>query len=794
MKISYSWLKEHLPLELSAQELAGHFPKLGFEVASLEHRGPAFTGVVAAEVLAVGKHPNADRLSLCAVFDGKEKLSVVCGAKNVAAGQKVALARLGAVLPGGHRILPAKIRGVPSQGMICSNSELGLGEDHGGIMVLAPSAQAGTDLAASMGPSDDIFELEITPNRPDCLSHLGLARELSAYLRLPLAKPAAPALPAPEGECLPVEIQSPQACPRYLGRVFTNLKVGPSPAWLAAKLEAVGLRPICNLVDITNLILMDIGQPLHAFDLDKVEGAKIVVRFAAAGERIVALDGKDYALSPSCLAIADAKKPLAIAGVMGGLESSVTQKTSRAFLESAHFSPPVVRKSSQSLRLRSDSSYRFERGTDIAAVATGSERATKLILALCGPEARVSAPRDAFQETARPGPIMVTAKRVNAILGANFAEPEVAGALERISADFKNEGGTLAFTAPSHRADLETPQDLAEEVGRLLGYDNIPSRQAPVPLSPSRPLPSQALAERCRGRLAALGLTEACNYDFISEKALELCGVDPAPFARLANPVSEDWTILRPSLLPGLLQNAAANLNRGAKGARLFELGKVYAGASSGVSEKARVAGVILGPVAETFWKAERCPESGFYDAKGIVEELLANVPAIQWGPCDCGPMFHPAASFGLKTPKGELGAVGLLHPRAARGWKLERENAAIFELDLEALAALEPTRAKFAPYGLFPSSWRDISIVLDAKTPYARVEGTIRGCAVAELSRIELIDVFAGKTIAEGKRSLTLRLNFSLEDRTLTDAEVAAAVEKILSALAVRLGAVLRS
>lgn len=800
MRISYSWLQEHLPLRVPAKDLAAHLLQLGFEVSAHERRGPGFSGVVAGEVLDVAKHPNADRLFLCTVFDGTQKVSIICGAKNVAVGQKVPLARLGATLPGGRQIVRANIRGVESQGMICSSAELGLGEDQNGILVMDPKTQVGSDLALALGPSDDVLDVEITPNRPDCLSHLGLARELSAYFHVPLRLRAGPELKVPEGPCLPVEIQAPQACLRYMGRVFTNLKIGPSPAWLAARLESIGLRPINNLVDITNFVLMDIGQPLHAFDMDKLEGGRIVVRFASAGERIKALDEREYGLTAEHLVIADGKKPCAIAGVMGGEESAVTDKTTRAFLESAYFAPPAVRKTSQTLRLRSDSSFRFERGTDIAAVQTGSERAAELILKLCGPNVKVSEAADLGKKQLECSAVVFTPQRINEILGTSIDEESIAKTLKAFSAGFDKHGDTCRFYPPSHRGDLQTPWDLAEEVARMFSYENIKSKVSVVPLRPSRLLPSQITAERCRERLAGYGLLEAYNYDFLSEKLIRQARMDPQGLPRLANPLSEDWTTLRPSLLIGLLQNAAGNLNRGAQGVRLFEIGKAFARSSDGVSERLRLAGVLLGPVAETFWKPSRTPRSDFYDAKGLLQDLLSNVPGLEWAPLKgeaalpSDGLFHPGVSLRLKTPKGVLGTVGTLHPEAARGWELEREGAALFDLDLDLLSELEPGKTRFQPCGLFPSSKRDLSIVLDKKTRWAEVEAQVRGCAIAELRALELVDVFAGQGIPEGKQSLTLRLAFESPERTLTDDEVNAAVLKVLRALKSALGAILRS
>jgi phenylalanyl-tRNA synthetase beta chain len=796
MKVSYNWLKEYLPLDLQAQDLAERLLQLGFEVASLSKLGPAFSGVVTGHVLTVEKHPNADRLSLCVVEVGSEKYSVVCGAKNVAAGQKIALARVGAVLPGGFKIERSKIRGVESQGMICSRKELGLAcaegaGDGDGIWVLDPATAVGQDVAASLGDPDHILEVEFTPNRSDCLSHLGLARELSAYFKIPLRQQPAPVIPSGAIPCGALKVEAPQACPRYVGRSFEGLAVGTSPGWLAAKLEAVGLRPINALVDITNYLLMDVGQPMHVFDADKLDGG-VIVRFAKPGEKIVALDEKEYSLTERCLVIADQKKPVAIAGVMGGRDTGVTEKTKRAFLESAFFDPPTVRRASQALRLKSDASHRFERGTDPEAAWTASLRATELILKLCGRGVKCSEASDCRAPAAPPSPIRVSGGRINEILGSAFPADAVESSLRRISAGLEKRGEIMSFTPPSYRRDLTTAWDLAEEVARLAGYENIPYRCAPQAPAPSRALPAQTLTDRTRRRLAGLGLCEAYNYDFISDKLAALARLQMR-LIRVKNPLSEEYANLRPTLLVGLLNNARLNLNNGAEAVRLFELGKVYAAAGTAVSESAHVAGLLLGPAAKHL---------GFFDAKGVVEELLAGIPDIEWlplsdaaaGQTPSDPIFHPRGSLRLRHAKGVLGTVGILHPGVARAWDMERAEACLFQLDLDLIAQVEIAKTQFAPFSVFPRSSRDLSFLVDSTARYGDVLGTIRGAGVMELRDVELVDKFTGQGVPSGKQSLTVRLHFGLADRTLKDSEVAAAAERILAELQRRQGAVLRS
>lgn len=799
MKVSLNWLAEHVELGLSADDLSKHLLTLGFEVAGRERRGPAFTGVVVGKVLAKDKHPNADKLAVCVVDDGAAKWNVVCGAPNVAAGQTIAFARIGAVLPGNFKIAKAKLRGVESQGMICSREELGLSKDTDGIWVLGEGPALGTDVGSLLGPADDVLEVEVTSNRPDCLSHRGLARELAAYFKRPL-KPLSGGLEGVLGESLPVSVEDGTACTYYSGRLIENVKVADSPAWLKNRLEAIGLRPINSVVDITNFILHDIGQPLHAFDADALKGGKVIVRRARKGEKLLALDHKTHDLPEGLLVIADAERPVALAGVMGGEETAVTTKTTRVLLEAAHFAPSEARRSSQATRLRSDSSYRFERGTDPLSPANAGERATALILQLAGGKAA----RACEFAGSRPAVsrIRTTVARLNRVLGTDFNEDAVLGVLQSIAAELAVEDGTLVFTPPTWRRDLRLPNDLAEEVGRFLGYDAVPYRMAPSAPKAARVTPLEAESRRVREKLASLGLCEAYHYDMLGERTLAACRLDASSLPRVAKPLSEDWAFMRPSLLPGLLRSAAYNLNRGADAVRLFELGKTYRLEGAEPQERWRVAGLLLGPVMDARWSPARAPRAGFHDAKACVEELLSRLGPVTWvrlgesgaGSTASDPLFHPVNAARALVGGAPAATVGWLHPRVARAFDLEREGAVLFDADLELLAGKEPARVRFAPLSPFPVSRRDIAVVLDKATPYAKVEAVVRKAAGEDLQDVLLFDVYEGKGVPEGKRSLALRLTFGRMDRTLTDAEVAKPVEAAVAALSKELNAVLRS
>ena len=799
MKISYNWLKEHLPLEISASELAAHLLRLGFEVAGHQRLGPAFTGVVVAKIVSRDKHPNAEKLSVCAVDDGAQIWSVVCGAPNAAAGQTVAFARIGAVLPGNFKIGKAKLRGVESCGMICSRSELGLPKDIDGIWVMGEGPAPGTDVGSLLGPADDVLDVDITSNRPDCLSHRGLARELAAYFRKTLT-PISLSLEETLGKTPEVCVEDFQACPYYGARLIEGVTVKDSPPWLKTRLESIGLRPINNVADVTNFILHDTGQPLHAFDADTLSGSRIFVRRSKAGETLLALDHKTYDLPAGLLVISDEKKPVALAGVMGAEDTAVTAATRRVLLEGACFAPGEARRSSQATRLRSDSSYRFERGTDPAAPRAAAGRGAALIVQLAG--GNIGKPAQACAPTAGRAPIKTSVSRLNSILGADFTAKEIASCFSEIAAELKVNGEELSFTAPSWRRDLSDANDLAEEAARFLGYDNIPYRMAALAPKTARLTPLETRARRARIQLTALGLCEAYNYDLIAEKTLDSCRLPSAGQPRVANPLSEDWSFLRPSLLPGLLMNARYNLSRGADALRLFEIGKVYAPQGQSVSETWRTAGILLGPVLDARWQPARAPRASFYDAKAAVEALLEKSGNIVWaklgsataGRTESDPLFHSTNCLRALINGSPVATVGWLHPRAARAYDLDREGAILFDVNLDWLADRDEPPSHLREFSALPVSRRDLALVVEERLPYAELEGSLRAAAGPDLLDIELFDVYQGKGIDDGYKSLAVRLTFGRSDRTLTDADVAKTVEAIVAALAKEVGARLRA
>jgi phenylalanyl-tRNA synthetase beta chain len=782
MKYSLSWLREFVDVQLPMPELKARLLSLGFELAGWQELGPAFEGVVTAEVLETRPHPNADRLRLCDVSDGKTQYKVVCGAPNVAKGQKVPFAKIGARLPGGLTLKPAKIRGEESQGMICSGKELGLTAESNGIHVLPADTPLGVDFASTLGDKDTAFEVEITPNRPDLLSHLGLARELAWSLQLPL-KPL-PQAHVPEDKSvhsLAIDVQDAKGCPRYVGRGFSGVKLGPSPAWLAKRLETCGLRPINSLVDITNYFLLSLGQPMHAFDAKAIEGGKLIVRRASAGEKFAALDGKEYVLSAEDLVIADAKGPVALAGVIGGTRGSVTDATTDAFLECAYFDPDTVRKTARRLGVRTDSSYRFERGIDYGFTPKASDYASEQIVKLCG--AKASAVKDVYDEKA-PVRVSCSLERVRALTGMALEGSDVERVLRGLDASVRSENGRWTVTSPTWRVDLAIEEDLAEEVARLVGYDKIPTSPAPA----SMPLVEEPAVEEwtraLRGRLVGLGLFEAMNYDFLSEAEMKRTGL-PLDGVKLANPISADWVYLRPSLLPALLRSVRYNVYRGAEGVRLFELGRTFQPGR----ETACLAGVLSGPEPSNWARPPAKPD--FAALKGVVESLLDGLVELMPTDKDGGPLLHPKRSLSLASRGKTIGRLGQVHPSILKAWELD--DAWYFELELDKLPGRPPWSRKFQPFSAYPAVTRDLSIVLPDDVAWSKIEQTVRKAAGDDLAGVTLFDVFRGGKIPAGSRSLTLRLTLVSPAKTLSDAEIQSAVQRCLDALT-RLGAVLRS
>jgi phenylalanyl-tRNA synthetase beta chain len=800
MRLALEWLAEWIELPPDA-ELAERLEMGGFEDVRVERTGPDLSAIRVGQVLERRAHPNADRLSLCRVDLGAgDPIEVVCGAPNVAAGQKVAVALPGTRLPDGRKLGRAKIRGVVSNGMICSSHELGLGSDQEGILVLDPAARPGASLREAIGAAAGILEVGITPNRGDAASLLGVAREVRALfggaIRMPETVPAERGAGA--GASVRVRIEARDACHRYVARVVRGVRVGDSPAWVRSRLEASGLRAINNVVDATNLVLLELGQPLHAFDLARVEGGEIRVRRAAPGEKLATLDGALRELDPRDLVIADAERPVALAGVMGGAGSEVGDQTRDVLIESAHFDPTAVRLAARRHGLRTEASYRFERGVDRDGVARAADRVARLLAELAGgavAPGRVEALGEPAPATAE---VRLGVERANRLLGTRLPAGAMRAALERAGIACREEAGALVGAIPSHRNDLHLEEDLVEEVARIHGYDRIPATDPVAALVPAHIPASWELAERARDALAAAGLCEAVSFPFLAEGELAKLGLPPSdPRARplrLQNPIREEEPCLRTSLVPSLLQLARQNLARQAEVVRLFELARVFLAGAPGElpREPLQVAGLLTAPASPRLWEPRPAPRL-FFALKGIVESLLN---ALGYGldstPGSPPPYLHPGAAVELRAGDRVIGALGELHPAVAAGFEIEGP-CAIFELDLGALLERAPAPPAYREVSRFPLVRRDLAVTADREQPAGEILAAARESAGPDLGSAELFDCYEGPGVPEGRRSLAFRLVFQRADRTLTDDEVAAALERIVRTLERRFGAKLR-
>jgi phenylalanyl-tRNA synthetase beta chain len=717
----------------------------------------------------------------------------------VAAGQKVAVAPVGTVLPDGTRLKKSKIRGVVSQGMICSLRELELGDDHDGILVLDADAAVGVPLNEVMATGDRQIEVGITPNRGDTASLLGLAREVRALfggaLRLPESQPSESGSPATEA--VKIAVDASDACHQYVARVVRGVRVGPSPEWLVRKLEASGVRSINVIVDITNLVLLEFGQPLHAFDLARLNGGEVRVRQARDGEKLVTLDGQARALDARDLVIADAERAIALAGVMGGADSEVSESTSDVLIESAHFHPTPVRLTARRHGLHSEASYRFERGVDRAGIARAADRAARLMAELAGgevapgyAEARGDAPQD-------PGEIRFEVERGNRLLGIQLSSDEVSALLERVGVESQEDArGVLACQVPTHRNDLRVHQDLTEEVARIYGYERIPTTMPLAALAPVSLPESWRRADRARDALAGEGLLETVSFPFLPAEELaqlRLPEGDPrlTPL-RVLNPAHEEEPALRTALLPSLLRLVRQNRSRQVDPVRLFEVSRVFrpAAGQNLPREPLEAAAVLTAPEDPALWAG---PAPLFFEAKGVAERLLFQlgyVATLRGGTPP--PYLNPGAAGVIEVAEQEIGAVGELHPEVAAAYRID-VPCAVVEVDLSALAELPARAARYEEVSKQPSVRRDLAVVIDRNQPAGELMAAIRKAGGADLVSVELFDRYEGKGVPEGRVSLAFRMVFQKPDRTLTDAEVTKATDRVVRMLAKRFGGELR-
>ncbi len=795
MRVPVSWLREYCSPDLSTTEIVERFDLTGTEVARTERVGVGETdGFVVGRVLEAEPHPDADRLTVCKVDVGAgEPETIVCGAPNVAAGQIVAVARPGALMPDGTKLGKAKLRGVESSGMILAEDEVGISEEHSETMVLDGDLTPGEPLAPHLPIADEVIELEITPNRPDCLSIYGIARELHAATGAPLAAdPTDEDLPTsderPATSDVSISIADPDICLRFTGRVFENVNVAPSPLWLKQRLTAAGQRPISNVVDITNYVMLLTGQPVHAFDLDEVRGKQIIVRRAKPGETMTTLDGVERPLDTDMAMVCDAEGPSGIAGIMGGQISEVSDKTTRVLMEMATWVGPNILETSKRLGLRSEASARFEKQLHPDQAIAAQRLAARLMVELCGAR-MVSGTIDVYPDPLPPRAVPLRSARVEKLLGQQIPVDESAEILTRLGFDVPEPAAEMNVGVPAFRHfDVQREADLVEEVARIYGLDKLPTTLPAREQAVGRLTESQRLRRRVEDALRDRGLYEIVSWSFTSPEAIEGLRLGAVPLLRLSNPLSEDQSIMRPLLLSGLLDVARRNAAYDRAGASYFESAHVYRMAGQLDAPEGSPRGAM--PAAERH-HVGALVAGDFFAAKGILEGLLDTLRVeFEVEPGE-RPFLHPGRSAGiLAGDEQKIGWIGELHPLVARDWDLE--GGAAFELDVDALAELVPTTPGYRPVSTFPAVIQDIAVVVADDVPAADVEAAVRTAGGDLLERLRLFDVYRGEQVGEGSKSLALRLEFRAPDRTLTEEEVVEVRARIEQELA-ELGGKLR-
>ncbi|RKU30703.1 phenylalanine--tRNA ligase subunit beta [Candidatus Poribacteria bacterium] len=795
MKVSLNWLKTYIDFDLSTTELADRLTMLGIEVESIAELGTGLDGVVVGKVNSIRPHPNADKLVLCMVdIDDTDELQIVCGAPNVSEGMFAPVATIDTKLPTGITIKSAKLRGEESHGMLCSEKELGISDEASGLMALSNDLPLGKSFTEALGLDDVIFELEITPNRPDCLSMIGVCREIRAVTGNPLRLPD---ILLEENDIdinmkTSVTIDAPDLCSRYAARLIQGVKIGESPEWLKKRLESIGIGVINNIVDATNFVMMEYGQPLHAFDYNKLAENRIVVRRASDGEKLTTLDEEERELTPDMLVIADADKPVALAGVMGGYDSEITESTSDVLLESANFSASSIRSTSKKLGIHTEASYRFEREADPEGVITALDRATQLIVEIAG-GSTCKGIVDVYPGKSEPLQIKLRAERVNFILGTELDTPEIDRILINLGFDvIQHEDNIFQVTLPSYRPDITREIDLIEEIARVYGYDNIPTSlpKGDIPV----PIPDNAtvMYSRIKRFLLGAGMMESVNYSFSHPNCFDKIQVsEDNPLRKayeLQNPLSPEMSILRTTLIPSLLENAQHNHNHQIDSIALFEISTVFAQDS----EPLRVAGVITGEIGGgVYGNPYKAPD--FFDVKGIVEGIMevCNISDYTLLKTE-DPTFHPGRNVAVIIDENRVGILGEVHPKVQENYELPYK-AYLFELDLEALADAVDFNIQFEPIPIYPSIQRDLAILVDQRLPSDTPIDLIYSSGGELVESVRLFDVYEGDQVPDDKKSLAYTITYNSDTETLTDIAVNDLHDKIVNRLNEELGAELR-
>ncbi len=787
MLISLNWLKQYIDLDgIEINEMENSLTMIGQEVEKIEIAGSNLENVVTAKIIEKEMHPDSDHLTVCKVDNGKEILQIVCGASNHKAGDKVVLAQIGAKLSEDFVIKKGKIRGKESCGMLCSEVELGIGSDKDGIIILPEDAPIGVPFKDYLGINDTVFELEITPNRPDCLSHIGIARELSAYYGKELKYPETEIkseISEKTSDNVKVSIEDSNLSRRYVTRILKNVTVKESPKWLKERIEAVGLRSINNIVDVSNFILMEMNHPNHVFDLDKIEGNEIKVKSAVKGDKLVTLDEQERELEDGDIVICDSKKILALGGVMGGLDSEVTDNTKNILLEVAQFNPQNVRKTSRRLTLSSDSSYRFERGIDVEDSIKVINRLANLIQEVAGGEI-LNGYVDVYPVPHENKVAELNFERLNRFVGKVIPREKVIEILRNLEIDVKDNGETLTLTAPSYRGDLELEQDYFEEVIRMYGFDNIENILPRVDINKNSTLDTTKLTDRVKTICASVGLKEVINYSFIPKDALQklkFTGVSEDKLIDISNPITEDFVTMRPTLLYSLIKNAKDNMNRNVSNIRFFEVSRTFEKAEELAKEDIKVGIILAGENDKTLWNPKPV-HYDFYDLKGIVEEIFSKLKFQSFSiKRSVQTEFHPGRSADVFVGKEYIGSFGEIHPDVLENFGLDKKTVLVAEFNIELIKKYINKPFVYQGIVKYPAVPRDLALVMNENILVGDVLKTIEKID-KKVEKVELFDIYQGIGVEPGKKSVAISILLRDDSKTLEEKEINDIIDKILA------------
>lgn len=789
MKISQNWLQEWVNPQVDIEEFCAKITMAGLEVDSVEPAAAKFNNIVVARVVSIEKHPDADKLNVCQVDIGSETLQIVCGAANVREGLVVACATIGAVLPGNFKIKKSKLRGVESFGMLCSEKEMGLADQADGLMELPEDAPIGTDVREYLQLEDTIIEVDLTPNRSDCLSVAGVAREVATLYQCEMNEVEVAQVDVSINDAFNVTVTATEACPRYMGRIIRGVNVNaPTPLWMVEKLRRSGVRSLGPAVDVTNYVMLELGQPMHAFDLDALQGG-IQVRMATVGEKITLLDGKEITAVEGTLIIADEAKPLALAGVMGGEGSGVGSNTQHLFLEAAHFNPLSIAGKARGYGLHTDSSHRFERGVDPALPAKALERATQLLIDICGGQAGPVTDQTSDKDLPENPAIKLRLARVNRVLGIEFEDSEVEGILTRLGMSLEKQSGGWKVVAPSFRFDIAIESDLIEEIIRIHGYNNIP-RTMPTYTPTMKPLKEEVVAlQRVKETLVERGYFEAISYSFVDPKWQAAINPDIEP-VKLANPISADLSVMRTSIWPGLLKAIQHNLNRQQPRVRLFETGLTFIKKDNDLEQDAKVCGAITGTLVSEQW-SDNDRKVDFFDAKADLEAILSlgGLQDVHFEKAEHSAL-HPGQSAQIFKKNQAIGWIGAIHPNVQKTLDID-PPVYVFEVKQNSL--LEGVVPSFKPLSKFPEVRRDLAILVKQEILVEDLVKSIKSATSEIIQEILLFDVYTGTGIEVGLKSVALGLILQGFSATLTDDDVEKEISKIVTVLNDRFGATLR-